>query len=66
MKPIIMNRKQKIIRILYILIGLIVATAIYLYFTFPPWKAMFLAGSGAILILNIVFAIFFIKRNFKG
>ncbi|NLC48962.1 MAG: hypothetical protein GX762_01145 [Bacteroidales bacterium] len=61
-----MNRKQKIIRVLYILIGLIVAAAIYFYFTLPPWKAIFLAGSGAILILNLVFAIFFIKRNFKG
>lgn len=61
-----MNKKQKIIRVLYILIGLIVAAAIYFYFTLPQWKAIFIAGSGAILIVNLVFAIFFIKRNFKG
>ena len=61
-----MSKKNKIIRVIYIVIGLIVAAAVYFYFTLPPWKAIFLAGSGAILILNLVFAIFFIKRNFKG
>ena len=61
-----MDRKTKIIRVLYILIGLIAAAAIYFYFTLPPWKAFFIAGSGVILILNLVFAVLFIKRNFKG
>ena len=61
-----MNKKKKIIRVLYILIGLIVVATLYLYFTMPEWKAFFFAGSGILLILNIVFAIFFIKRNFKG
>ena len=60
-----MNKKTKIIRVLYILIGLIAAAGIYFYFTLPPWKAIFIAGSGIILILNLVFAIFFIKKHFK-
>lgn len=61
-----MSRKKKIIRVLYILIGLIAAVTVYLYFTSPEWKAFFFAGTGVLLILNIVFAIVFIKRNFKN
>lgn len=60
-----MSSKNKIIRVLYILIGLIAAATIYFYFTSPEWKALFFAGTGILLILNMVFAVFFIKRNFK-
>ena len=60
-----MSRQKKITRILLILIGLIAAASIYFYFTLPEWKAFYIAACGGILILNIVFAIFFIKRNFK-
>ena len=61
-----MSRKKKVIRILLILIGLIAATAVYFYFTLPQWKAFYLACCGGVLILNLVFAIFFINRNFKN
>lgn len=61
-----MSRKKKVIRVLYILIGLIAAASVYFYFTLPEWKAFFIASSGGVLILNLVFAIFFIKRNFKN
>ncbi|NLA62205.1 MAG: hypothetical protein GX857_03135 [Bacteroidales bacterium] len=61
-----MNKKKKITRVLYILIGLIAVATLYFYFTSPEWKAFFYAGTGILLILNLVFAVFFIKRNFKG
>ena len=61
-----MNKKKKITRVLYILIGLIAVATLYFYFTSPEWKALFYAGTGILLILNLVFAVFFIKRNFKG
>lgn len=60
-----MSKKKKVIRVLLILIGLIAIASAYFYFTLPEWKAFFIAGSGIILILNLVFAVFFIKRNFK-
>ena len=60
-----MNRKKKITRVLYVLIGLIAIATLYFYFTSPEWKAFFYAGIGILLILNLAFAIFFIKRNFK-
>lgn len=60
------SKKRKILKVLYILIAVIAATAIYFYLTLPPWKAVFILGSGIVLIINLVFAIFFIKRNFKG
>lgn len=61
-----MNKKKKIIRVLYILIALIAVASVYFYFTMPEWKALFFGGSGILLILNLMFAVFFIKRNFKG
>ena len=61
-----MDKKKKIIRVLYILIGLIAVATLYFYFTSPEWKALFYAGTGILLIINLVFAVFFIKRNFKG
>ena len=61
-----MNKKKKITRVLYILIGLIAIATLYFYLTSPEWKALFYAGSGILLILNLLFAVFFIKRNFKG
>ena len=61
-----MNRKKKVIRILYIIIGLIAAATLYLYFTSPEWKGIFFAGTGILLILNLFFAVFFLKRNTKG
>ncbi|MFA6359543.1 MAG: hypothetical protein WCX14_02375 [Dysgonamonadaceae bacterium] len=61
-----MSKKKIIIRILLILIGLIAAASIYFYFTLPEWKAFYIAGSGVVLILNLIFALFFINRNFKN
>ena len=61
-----MDKKKKIIRVLYIVIALIALASLYFYFTMPEWKALFFAGSGILLMLNLVFAVFFIKRNFKG
>ena len=61
-----MKRKKIIIRVLLILIALIAAASVYFYFTLPEWKAFYIAGSGVVLILNLVFAIFFINRNFKN
>ena len=61
-----MSRKKKVIRVLLVIIGLIAAASIYFYFTLPEWKAFYIACCGAVLILNLAFAIFFINRNFKN
>jgi len=61
-----MNKKKKITRILYILIGLIAVATAYFYFTMSKLEAMLIGIGGILLILNIVFAVFFIKRNFKS
>ena len=61
-----MRRKKIVIRILLILIALIAVASVYFYFTLPEWKAFYIAGSGVVLILNLIFAIFFINRNFRN
>ena len=61
-----MSKKKKIIRVLYILIGLIAVATLYFYFTMPKLEAMIISIGGVLFIVNILFAVFFIKRNFKG
>lgn len=61
-----MRKKKIVIRILLIVIALIAVASVYFYFTLPEWKAFYIAGSGVVLILNLIFAIFFINRNFRN
>ncbi len=61
-----MSKKKKIICVLYILIGLIAVATLYFYFTMPKLESMIISIGGVLFIVNILFAVFFIKRNFKG
>lgn len=60
-----MSRKKVVLTSLWTIIGIIAAASIICLVIFPRWKALFLAGSGAFLILNLLISLFFIKRNFK-
>jgi len=60
--------KQKIIRILLILIALIVISAVIAYFIYAqekPWLAFFIACCAGGLVANLLLSVFFIHKNFK-
>lgn len=60
-----MSKKKTILTVLRVIVALIAVASIVSLVVFPQWKALFLAGSGAFLILNLLLSITFIKRNFK-
>jgi hypothetical protein len=60
-----MSKKKIILTVLWIVIALIVAASVVSLIVFPRWKAFFLAGSGAFLVLNLLLSLFFVKKNFK-
>lgn len=60
-----MSKKKIIINVLWIIIALIVIASVVSLLIFPQWKGLFLAGSGAFLILNLFLSLFFVKKNFK-
>ena len=60
--------KRKIIRILLIIIALIIIGATIAYFFYEPekpWLAFYIACCGGVLVLNLLFSIYFIRKNFK-
>ncbi len=60
-----MAKKKTILTVLWVIIILIAVASVVSLIVFPQWKAFFLAGSGAFLILNLFLSLFFIKKNFK-
>ena len=60
--------KRIITRILLIIIALIIIGATIAYFFYKPdkpWFAFAIACFGGILVLNLLFSVYFIRRNFK-
>lgn len=60
-----MSKKKTIITVLWVIIALIAVASVVCLVVFPKWKGLFLAGSGAFLILNFLLSMLFIKKNFK-
>jgi uncharacterized membrane protein len=64
-----MTTKDKIIRVLWILVAIIAVAAIVCLIVFSQleqqWKGVFLASGGGFLVFNLLLSIFLIKRNFK-
>lgn len=60
-----MSKKKTIITVLWAIIAVIATASLACFLVFPQWKALFFAGSGAFLILNLLLSLFFIKKNFK-
>ncbi len=59
-----MAKKKQIFKVLWVLIAVIVVAAITSLIVFPYWKGIFFAGAGGFLILNLLIAMFFIKKNY--
>ncbi|MEA5082213.1 hypothetical protein [Proteiniphilum sp.] len=60
-----MTKKKTILTVIWTIIALIAIAAVISLIVFPRWKGLFLAGSGAFLILNLFLSLFFISKNFK-
>ncbi|WP_298648325.1 hypothetical protein [uncultured Proteiniphilum sp.] len=60
-----MTKKKTILTVIWVIIALIVMASVVSLLIFPRWKALFLVGSGAFLILNLLLSVFFIRKNFK-
>ena len=60
-----MATKKQIFKVLWIIIGVIVAAALACIIIFPGIKGLFLAASGVFLILNIFISMFFILNNYR-
>ncbi len=61
-----MKGRKIILLILWILLGIIAIATLFLYFTLPHWKGIYVAIMGGFLILNLLVIIFFVNRNFKN
>jgi uncharacterized membrane protein len=61
-----MTTKSKILRVLWIIIGIIAVASLVCLIVFPQWKGIFLASCGGFLILNLLMSVFLVKRNFRG
>lgn len=60
-----MTKKKTILTVIWTIIALIAIAAVISLIVLPRWKGLFLAGSGAFLILNLFLSLFFISKNFK-
>lgn len=63
-----MNRKKVITGILAALTGLAVAGSAMAYFILQPdkpWLALFVAGMGGIIVVNLGLIVFFVNKNLK-
>jgi len=63
-----MNRKKTIVRILAVLIGIAVAGSTIAYFILQPdkpWLAIFVAGMGGVLVVNLGLILFFVNKNLR-
>jgi uncharacterized membrane protein len=61
-----MAKKKTILTAIWVIITIIAIASVVSLIALPQWKGIFLAGSGAFLILNLLLSLFFISKNFKG
>ena len=59
-----MSKRKQIFKVLWVLIAVIAIAAVVSFIVFPHWKGIFFAGAGGFLILNLLLAMFFIKKNY--
>jgi hypothetical protein len=63
-----MNKKKIIVSILAVLIGMAIAGSAVAYFILQPdkpWLALFVAGMGGIIVVNLGLILFFVNKNLK-
>jgi len=63
-----MNRRKIIMSVLTGLILIIAIATAVLYFQWNkdrPWMAFYVACCGGVLILNLLFSLFLVNKNFK-
>ncbi|MDR1203351.1 MAG: hypothetical protein LBL58_17215 [Tannerellaceae bacterium] len=63
-----MDKRKIIIGVLSVLIGIAVAGSTIAYFILQPdkpWLALFVAGMGGIIVVNLGLILFFINKNLK-
>ena len=58
-----MSKRKQIFKMLWVVIAVIAVAAVVSLIVFPRWKGTFFAGAGGFLILNLLLAMFFIKKN---
>lgn len=56
---------KTVLKVLWILIGVIALAAIISLIALPKWKGIFVAGSAGFLILNLLLILLFVKQNNK-
>ncbi|MDR0349761.1 MAG: hypothetical protein LBH90_09770 [Tannerella sp.] len=64
-----MTKKKTIILILSVLIGIALIGSVVTYFILQPdkpWTALFVAGMGGIIIVNLFLILFFVNKNLKN
>lgn len=63
-----MNRRKAFITVIVTLIIIIAIASAVFYFVYAPqkqWTAFFIACGGGVLILNLLFSLFLVMKNFK-
>jgi zinc transporter ZupT len=63
-----MNRKKIITGVLAVLIGIAAVGSVVAYFILQPdkpWLALFVAGMGGILVVNLGLIVFFVHKNLR-
>ena len=63
-----MDKKQIILRIIYVLMALIAIASVIAYFFLVrdrEWLAFYVACCGGLLIINLIIITVFIRKNFK-
>lgn len=64
-----MIKRQSILRVIYVLMAIIAAASILFYFIIVKdreWLACYIACCGGVLIVNLIFVIIFVRKNFKN
>ena len=64
-----MSRKKTIIRVFAILIAITVIATIVAYFIIQPdkpWMALFIAGMGGLIAVNLSITLYFLNKNLKN
>ena len=59
-----MTTKQIILRVLWVIIAVIVVAATVCLLVLEQWQGIYLAVCGGFLVLNLLVAVFLIKRNY--
>ncbi|MDR2969639.1 MAG: hypothetical protein LBV32_08560 [Tannerellaceae bacterium] len=63
-----MKRKKRYTTVILVLIAIVAVASAGLYFAYSaskPWLAFFLACCGGVLILNLLFSLLLVRKNFK-